>query len=208
MSTPLRVLVTGFGPFGPHARNPSGALAEGVDGEGVQGEGVQGAVLMGRVLPVEWRRAWPMLRAAVDETRPDALLMTGVAPTPDIRLEVLAKNFCDAREDVVGACPSVGPLGALRPGGAAALQTTLPVEAMLRALDQSAPAGGVPARLSGDAGGYLCNQVFYEAACDLHTVRWRGFVHLPPYDHPGSESPVDAGRRVVAALVASLPAVA
>ena len=85
--------------------------------------------------------------------------------------------YCGAREVVIA---EVGGLAHIYPGaflvqpdGPAAYFSTLPLRAMLAAVQ----AAGVPVELSLSAGAYLCNQVLYTL---LHTCPIPGgFIHLP-----------------------------
>src|SRR5690606_12364700 len=72
---PMRLLVTGFGPFGGHAVNPSEqvvrALAAAPDGPAAA------------ILPVSYRRAWAELEPLLADGRPDALIAFGLAAEAD-----------------------------------------------------------------------------------------------------------------------------
>lgn len=172
------VLVTGFGPFPGVPVNPTAAVAQALDGQIVAG-----ARVAGRVLPVDWSTGLPALDAAVAAVHPDALIMLGVAPRDGIQVERVARNRCNARPDVGGA---TGPV-AVDADGPAELSTTLPWEALC----------AVGAEPSDDAGGYLCNAVFYRALRQHDQVPQRGFVHVPH----GDPAPVTAFvRRAIAVL--------
>ena len=55
-------------------------------------------------------------------------------------------------------------------------RSTLPVDGIVAALD----AEGIPAEVSRDAGGFLCNHVFYVLMQTLDPKRIGGFIHVPP----------------------------
>jgi pyroglutamyl-peptidase len=100
-------------------------------------------------------RAAEVLREAVARVGPDAVVCFGQADGRSrISVERVALNLDDAasadNEGVVSAQP-------IRPDGPPAYWSTLPVEAIVEALR----AEGIPAATSRDAGGYLCNHVFY-----------------------------------------------
>jgi hypothetical protein len=84
------------------------------------------------------------------------------------------------------------PGSAIDPAGPLALRSTLPVDAIVAALE----AEGIPAEVSRDAGGYLCNHVFYVL---LQSGRRGGFVHVPPLD----VLPLDALVRAAEVIVAT-----
>ncbi|MCB9547357.1 MAG: hypothetical protein H6706_16115 [Myxococcales bacterium] len=151
------ILVTGFGPFPGVAHNISAVVARAVDGAVLGGLKCRGAVL-----DTSWARAWPQLEAAVGDAAPLGLILLGVAPRPQVEVERVARNRRQPRPDCDGALPA----GALvADEGPAELWTTLPI--------------GAGQATSEDAGGYLCNEVFYAALHRLPTVPFRGFVHLP-----------------------------
>lgn len=164
------VLVTGFGPFPGVADNPSGRFARAVDGTWIDGVPV-----IGRVLPVDWRAAWPLLLDAVETHRPAALLMYGVA-TSRVRVEVerVARNVAAPKPDAVGGLPIDG---CIEPDGPPTLDTTLPWQALV----------GPDVGVSDDAGDYLCNYVMFRSVYSLcNRVPHCGFVHLPARPTPGA----------------------
>jgi pyroglutamyl-peptidase len=157
----VRILVTGFGPFPGVEHNVSAVTARAIDGEVVRG-----VELVGRVVDVSWRRAWPTIAQLVDDVKPAALVMLGVATMREtVQIERVAFNEADpARPDCDGAhCE--GPQ--LVEGGPDRLPTGLPWAELCT--DGVEP--------SDDAGRYLCNGVFYRAAHAL-TIPV-GFVHVP-----------------------------
>ena len=156
----MSVLVTGFEPFGEHATNPSALLAKSFDGV---------------VLPVSYARAADALRAAIDDAEPDVVLCFGLADDREkISVERFAHNLDEAsttdNDDAPGSGREIDPAGPL------AFRSTLPVDDIVAALE----AEGIPAEVSRDAGGYLCNHVFYVLMQTLDPKRIGGFVHVPP----------------------------
>ena len=87
-------------------------------------------------------------------------------------------NVDDARiPDNAGRQPIDAPVV---PGGPAAYFATLPIKAMLRAVQRA----GVPCEVSQTAGTFVCNHVFYGLMRTLATVpelrhTRGGFVHVP-----------------------------
>lgn len=176
-----RILVTGFGPFGGVDHNPSGDLAEALDGRSIGG-----AKVTGIVLPCEFGRSLEVLKKELRRVRPDAVVALGVAAGRDaITPERVAVNLDDARQaDNAGYRPVERPVVARGP---AAYWSGLPVKAIVRELERA----GLPARLSMTAGTYVCNHVFYGL---MHAVRRRpgvraGFIHLPGYPDPSGRLP-------------------
>lgn len=171
MTQPV-IVVTGFGPFEPHASNPSEGLAKAVDGRQV------GACLVrGAVLPVHHHEAGREAARLIDELDPVAVLHLGLAAgRARVALERVAVNVMDYEvPDAAGfratGEPCVGD-------GPAAYLSTLPLGALLAALT----ADGIPAYVSSTAGTYLCNQTMYTT---LHRLARTGraipagFVHVP-----------------------------
>src|SRR6185312_12467354 len=82
------VLVTGFGPFGPHRLNPSGQVALGLDGAVVAG-----ARVTARRFDTSSATIASAFAAALDEVRPDLVICLGLAPgRPALSLERIAVN--------------------------------------------------------------------------------------------------------------------
>jgi len=176
----MKILLTGFGPFGIHAVNSSQAIVEAV----AQRRALLGLPdLVTALLPVEFDAAGGHIRHLLRETRPDVCLCLGVHDGAMIRLEKIAWN----RDDPT-LCDNAGQTGCLGPivtESPAFYTATLPIARFLEILAQ----GGVPASLSDDAGGYVCNHVFYLACHEIAASGLPtrcGFVHVPPIDGLGS----------------------
>jgi pyroglutamyl-peptidase len=167
----MRILLTGFEPFGGLQRNPSGDLARALDGARVAG-----ATITGAVLPVDYAQVGPALDRLLAADAWGAVVLTGVAVgRAQLSLERVAINHREVgRSDNSGKVPE-SP--ALVPGGPAAYFSTLPLEALRDEL----LAAGLPVEISLSAGAYLCNAAFYLArhATDPRATPC-GFVHLPP----------------------------
>jgi pyroglutamyl-peptidase len=161
-----RVLVTGFEPFGGGTTNPSQRLVESLDGD-----------IATALLPVSYARAADDLRRAVREARPDVVLCFGQADgRTGISVERFAHNLDEAT--TTDNDSSSGSGTAIEPAGPAACASTLPVDEIVAALRVA----GIPAQPSRDAGGFLCNHVFYVLLRLLEQERpdaIGGFVHVP-----------------------------
>lgn len=163
------VLLTGFEPFGGDAGNPSG---EAVHLVAARWSGPE--VLVSAVLPVTFAGAGARLRELLAEHRPDVVIAAGLAGGRSrIGVERVAVNLIDARiPDNDGAQPvdesSVD-------GAPAARFATLPVKAIVRALDDA----GIPAELSYSAGTFVCNHVYFTALDAASPGARAGFVHVP-----------------------------
>ncbi len=170
-----RVLVTGFESFGENDVNPSALIAEEFGGV---------------ILPVSYERAADELRRAIDERTPDLVVCFGLAADRTaVTVERYAHNLDEASTtDNDGAA---GSGRAIDPDGPLALASTLAVDEIVAALR----ADEIPAEVSRDAGGYLCNHVLY--ALLLSDTRG-GFVHVPPLAVLPLETQIRAARTIVA----------
>ncbi|MBF6440243.1 peptidase C15 [Nocardia cyriacigeorgica] len=162
-----RVLLTGFGAYAEETDNPSGVIARRFDGARVEG-----ADVVGRVLPVATEEVRAVLVEAIDEIRPDVVLVTGVAPgRASPAVERVAINMRDFPiPDIDGNIPIDRPIDASGPD---AYLSTLPIKAIVDGWHSA----GIPGYVSNTAGTYLCNQTMYLAR-HLCSAR-AGMVHLP-----------------------------
>ena len=170
----LRVLLTGFEPFGKSNENSSWAVAE-----KVAACGFVGAEVVAMRLPVSFAGVGTALRKAVKECSPDVVIMLGQAAGIDfIKLERIAINMMDATTpDNDGYLPDEEPICA---DGAAALFTNTDLKELRGAVEEQ----GIPAKVSNSAGLYVCNRLYYEALqlCNERPGMKGLFVHLPFYD--------------------------
>jgi pyroglutamyl-peptidase len=166
----MRILITGFEPFGGQSINPSWEVARAL--EGLSWPQAQVRAIQ---LPCVFAQAAKALTRALDDIRPDIVLALGQAEgRSDISVERVAINVMDARiADNAGAQPIDLPVA---PGGPAAYFSTLPIKYLVARLREA----GFPASVSQTAGTFVCNQVFYalQHALAGQAVR-SGFVHLP-----------------------------
>lgn len=174
----MRVVVTGFGPFLDNAVNPSDALARSLDG-----------ATLGRLvmiaespLPVVYGDAGRRVLERAERERADAILCLGLARREQaLRVERCARNRAtsleaDARGEVRGGRAAID-------GAPDVLETAIDPDAFARALHER----GVAATVSDDAGGYVCNDLYFHL---LHAARAGKapdrvlFVHVPPEPGP------------------------
>ena len=168
----VRVLITGFEPFGGDAVNASGEavlrLAGKFDDPAVE--------LVAAIIPVGFTSGPNALRGLIAEHRPDVVIAVGEAGGRSaVTPEVWAVNDQVARiPDNDGARP-VGPLDA----GPERLRTRLDVGGLVAAVR----AVGVPAEASEDAGRFVCNAVFRAALTGFDGPS--GFIHVPAVREDG-----------------------
>lgn len=177
----MRILLTGFEPFGDVKINPSQLVVE-------HFAALEREDLITLVLPTEYGASGARIREALAKYQPDAVLSLGVAASrPAINLERLAVNVDDASiPDNAGHLASGEPIAANGPVG---YRSTLPLDEMKAALE----ARGIPVTISNHAGAYICNHVFYSARHALEAAGSTipcGFIHLP--DLPQADSTANA----------------
>jgi pyroglutamyl-peptidase len=128
------------------------------------------------VLPVAYARAADVLRGAVRAAAAELVICFGQADgRPGISVERFAHNL-DSADPVDNDGVTSG--AEIDANGPVAYRSTLPVAAIVAALR----ADGIPAFESRDAGGFLCNHVFYVLMRVLDEERpgaLGGFVHVP-----------------------------
>ncbi len=163
-----RVLVTGFEPFGGADVNASQQVVE-----ALAAEPPDGVELATAVLPVEWATAGDELVRVLAQERPELVVCFGQADgRAHLEVERFALNFAEGIDEAGETRRS-----AILTDGPVAYRSALDVDGIVDALRAS----GIPAAASRDAGGFLCNHVFYvlmDALAERTDVRG-GFVHVP-----------------------------
>ena len=172
---PLRIVVTGFGPFPGAPRNPTQALVALLTR--LRRPALADVAVIGHVFPVSYSAVDTQLPDLLARHRPHALLMFGLAArTPHLRIETQARNTLTTRwPDRDGRYNAHGAIV----GDADAMAFGPHTRRLLRA----AQASGADAKLSRDAGSYLCNYLCWRALEADRTgagPRLAAFVHVPP----------------------------
>jgi pyroglutamyl-peptidase len=168
----MRVLITGFGPFPGAPFNPSAALAKALARR--RRPALAGIERVTHVFATTYAsvdRDLPKLFAQ----KPDIVLMFGVAGRRrQLCIETQARNAVSLLfPDASGYRPRHG---VIKLRGPAALAGNAPFARL-------AGAAGAKARLSRDAGRYLCNYVYWRALEQVRGTRpLVQFVHIPPVD--------------------------
>lgn len=167
----MKILVTGFEPFGGESRNPSREIVEGLP------DHLGGAELIKLILPVARGKASTILSEAVEKYLPDVVLSIGQAGGRScITVERIAVNLEDySIPDNDGNQPREEPVV---PGGPDGYFSKLPVKTIVDAIRKA----GIPAEQSLSAGTFVCNHVMYTAGHLLAAKRPEakfGFLHVP-----------------------------
>jgi pyroglutamyl-peptidase len=176
----MKILVTGFEPFGGDGINPSREVITRLPAQ------LGDIRIFTGCLPVAYGEAERELMTLLRRYKPDGVLSLGVAAgrcAPE--LERVALNLDDAAmADNRGVVRSGDPVS---PGGPAAYFTTLPLERIRSAFRER----GIPLFVSLSAGAFLCNHIFYllmEYANRSCPPLMAGFMHLPALPEQGCES--------------------
>jgi pyroglutamyl-peptidase len=170
----VRLLVTGFTPFPGAPVNPTEHLIRHFVEYPLT---IAAAEFRFAVLPVTYSGAIPALEHAVGDFDPHIAIHFGLAAeTPGFRLEKTARN------EIAATTPdndAVSPVPRAICAGSPHHASTLPLAGIAKALR----ARSLPVMWSEDAGGYLCNYVFYHSAaglCPGVRAAMAGFVHVGP----------------------------
>lgn len=169
-----RFLLTGFGPFPGVEQNPTQQVVERL----ADCRKRKGCELHCLVLPTEYGRADELFVESIQRLQPAYILCLGVARTAWLRPERRAHNLDSATLPDAAGHVQRGPIEA---GGRDSLPSTLALKEIRAAL----LAAGYPVKYSDDAGGYLCNHIFYRACSAALGLKPRprcGFIHVPPAD--------------------------
>jgi pyroglutamyl-peptidase len=169
----MRVLIAGFGPFPGAPLNPSALLVKALARR--QRPALAGVARATHVFATAYAavdRDLPKLLKA----KPDIVLMFGFAGRRRaLTIETRARNAVSVLfPDAGGYRPRSGVIAAGEPSSR---HGNAPFARLLGAVRQSA----LPARLSRDAGSYLCNYAYWQAL--RHAPASRPlvvFVHIPP----------------------------
>ena len=167
----MKILVTGFDPFGGEKINPALEAVKSLPSE------IHGAEIHWVEIPTVFYKAAEVLETAIVRYQPDAVLCIGQAGgRASLTPERVAINQDDARiPDNQGNQPIDTPI---RLDGQAAYFSTLPIKAMVQAIKEE----GLPATVSNTAGTFVCNHLMYQALylADKKFSHMRaGFMHIP-----------------------------
>lgn len=171
MAIPVKVLLTGFEPFGGEYINPSLEVAR-----KLHGRSIGNSVVYGARLPVLFHRTSAHAIQAIERIRPNILIGLGLANGRDsLGLERVAINLRDGGPDNAGVRAEEEPIV---DEGPAAYFATLPLRAILSELRQQ----GIKAKISNTAGTYCCNELMYSTLDYIEVNRLDtlcGFIHVP-----------------------------
>ena len=167
----MKVLITGFDPFGGESINPAWEAVKVIKDE------IAGAEIVKMQIPTVVGKSIAKIHDKMVEINPDIVIAVGQAGGRfGVTPERVAINVTDARiPDNEGNQPIDEPIFA---DGDAAYFSNLPVKAMVQEIKNA----GYPTSLSTTAGTYICNHVMYGILYyiqkEFPNVRG-GFIHVP-----------------------------
>lgn len=166
----MKILLTAFDPFGGETVNPALKAVSLV-------KAPEGVELVKLEVPTVFGKSVDVVADTMDWEHPDAVVCVGQAGGRSaVTPERVAINLMDAGiADNEGNIPVDLPVV---PGGENALFSTLPVKAIVAAIQ----AAGIPAQFSCSAGTFVCNQLLY-GVLNLCKEKFpdtlAGFIHVP-----------------------------
>lgn len=166
----MKILITGFDPFGGEKTNPAIESVKRID------ENIEGAEIHKLEIPTVFHKAADKIEEKIKEIKPDVILSVGQAGGRyDLTVERVAINQDDAR---IPDNEENQPIDVkIREDGKNAYFATIPIKAMVEEIKKE----NIPASVSNTAGTFVCNHVMYQ---DLYLAEKygnikAGFIHVP-----------------------------
>lgn len=167
----MKVLITGFDPFGGETVNPAYEAVK------LLPDTIAGAQIIKMEIPTVFARSGPAVEEGIQKHQPDVVINVGQAGGRScVTIEKVAINLAEARiPDNDGDSPMDQPL---QEDGDTAYFATIPVKAIV----ENVRSHGLPCHISYTAGTYVCNCVMYNVlyltAKKYPNIR-AGFIHVP-----------------------------
>ena len=167
----MKILVTGFDPFGGATINPAYEAVKLLPAE------IKGASIVTKEIPTVYIKDGVVLEACIQEEKPDIVICVGQAGgRSHMTVEKVAVNLMEARiPDNDGQQPVDTPV---YEDGPDAYFATIPVKAMVQKMRDNK----IPAKVSYTAGTFVCNDIMYRLLymADRKYPGMRGgFIHVP-----------------------------
>lgn len=167
----MKILVTGFDPFGGEKINPAYETIKRLDNN------IKKAEIVKLEIPTVFQKSIKVLNKKIAKEKPDVVLCIGQAGGRyDITVERVAINIDDARiRDNEGKQPVDEHIFY---DGDTAYFSNLPIKAMVKNIRK----GNIPASISNSAGTFVCNHIMYGL---LYLIDKKypdirgGFIHVP-----------------------------
>lgn len=168
----MKVLVTGFDPFGGEKVNPA------LEAVKMLPNSLTGIEIFKRELPTVFHLSIDTLKKHITEVNPDAVICVGQAGGRyAICPERVAINIDDAR--IGDNCGNQPIDKTIIEGGETAYFSTLPIKIMVENMKTE----GIPAQISNSAGTFVCNHIMYAllhlTKTEFKNIKQAGFIHVP-----------------------------
>ncbi|TFZ39872.1 pyroglutamyl-peptidase I [Soehngenia longivitae] len=167
----MKVLVTGFDPFGGEKVNPAFEAVKRLEDK------IAGAQVIKVEIPTVFRKSIEILDKKIEEEKPDVVICVGQAGGRfDMTVERVAINISDASiEDNEGNKPIDETIFE---DGENAYFSSLPIKSIVSNIRNEK----IPASVSNTAGTYVCNHIMY-GLLYLIDKKYKnirgGFIHVP-----------------------------
>ena len=177
----MKVLVTGFEPFGGERVNPALEAIKDLPAE------IHGTEIRWLEVPTVFHKSAQVLEEEMSRYQPDFVLCIGQAGgRSKITPERIAINIDDARiPDNIGNSP-IDEI--IRKDGENAYFSTLPIKAIVDELNKN----NIPSAISNTAGTFVCNHIMYESLY-LTSKKYpnikAGFIHIPYIEEQVADKP-------------------
>ena len=167
----MKILVSGFDPFGGEKINPA------IESVKLLPDEIKGAKIIKVEIPTVARKSLKKLEEVIEIEKPDVVINVGQAGgRTDITVERVGINMDDFRiKDNEGNQPIDEKIAK---DGPDAYLVTIPIKAMVQKMIENK----IPASVSNTAGTFVCNHVCYGMA-HLASTKYpnmrTGFIHIP-----------------------------
>lgn len=167
----MKILVTGFDPFGKDTINPSIEAVKRLP------DNINGVEIMKLEIPTKFDESAILVQETIEQVEPAYVLHIGQAGgRREITPERVAINIDDASiADNAGNQPIDQ---AIQKDGETAYFSSLPVKAMVQYMREE----GVASSVSNTAGTFVCNHIMYQTlhfVNKTHPTIQAGFIHIP-----------------------------
>ena len=167
----MKVLITGFDPFGGEKINPAWEAVKALP------DNIDEIEVVKLQIPTVFKKSAKKLFENIDSVKPDVVICVGQAGGRyEFSVERVAINIDDGRiPDNDGYQPVDSPVFE---DGENAYFSTLPIKAIVEEVKKV----GIPSAVSNTAGTYVCNHIMYSLLYYLNKNNLNikgGFIHVP-----------------------------
>lgn len=167
----MKVLVTGFDPFGGEKINPAIEAVKKLDDK------IGGADIVKVEIPTVFHKSIKKLEEALEREKPDITICVGQAGGRNrISIERVAINISDGR---IADNEGYQPIDeVIFEDGESAYFAKLPIKAMVKEMGDKK----IPGEVSNTAGTYVCNHLMYGLLYNINKKYPNmkgGFIHIP-----------------------------